>query len=102
MNETDDGFTTDGVVEQVTLHVRIPCVGCGRNLDTSETLGGHAVRTGNTTQTARYWLDDMRKRMVGAAGVRGWKIGQGGYRCAHCIAATIDKLGDTSTPERGG
>ena len=100
MNETDDGFTKDGVEEQVTLRVRIPCVGCGRHLETSETLGGDAVRTGNTTQTARYWLEDMRKRMIGTAGVREWKLRADGYRCAHCIAAEVDKLGATTTPER--
>jgi hypothetical protein len=100
MNESDDGFTTNGVVEMVTLHVRIPCVGCGRKLETSETLGGDAVRTGNTTQTARYWLEDMRKRMVGTAGVREWKLRTEGYLCAHCIAAEVDKLGDSVTPRR--
>jgi hypothetical protein len=92
---------SDLVKETVTLHVCITCSGCARKLETSEALPGDSVRTGNTTQQASYWLDGMRRRIVGAAAARHWAVQPGGvYRCAHCTAAEVDKLGSTVTQER--
>ena len=60
------------VVEQVTLRAFIECIGCSRKLDTSETLHGDSVRTGNHTQKASYWLDGMGQRIIGSAKARKW------------------------------
>jgi hypothetical protein len=84
--------TKEVVVESVTLRVRISCVTCPRQLDTSETLAGDAVRTGNTTQRASYWLDGMKARLIGAADARHWERREDGYHCAHCIASEEDHV----------
>jgi len=84
------------VVEQVTLRVYIECIGCQRKLETSDVLGGDCTRTGNTTQTAKYWLDDMGRRIIGSANIRKWERVAKGWRCAHCTAAEVDALGGTT------
>ena len=94
------------VREQVTIRVVIECNGCGRKLDTSETLPGDSLRTGNTTQRAEYWLDRMRERILGSAKARRWEhvdrdVKGGGWICAHCTAAEVDALGDSVTTRRG-
>ena len=89
------------VVEQVTLRAFIECIGCSRKLDTSETLQGDSVRTGNHTQKASYWLDGMGQRIIGSAKARKWERVEKGWRCAHCTAAEVDALG-TSVSLRAG
>lgn len=84
----------NGVEERVVLHVRIQCHGCSRKLETSESLDGDSVRTGNTTQNARYWLDSMTGRILHSAEARQWKRRTDGtWRCSHCIAVEVDPLG---------
>ncbi len=83
-----------GVQEQVTIRVWMQCAGCGRKLDTSETIPGNSLRTGNHTQRAEYWLDRMRASILGAAQSRQWDSTEKGPRCAHCRAAELDKLGN--------
>lgn len=89
------------VNETVTLRAWIACIGCGRKIDTSEALSGESVRTGNHTQRAAYWLDNMNARVRAAADASRWELLEKGYRCAHCTAAEVDKLGETVTPRRG-
>jgi 8-oxo-dGTP pyrophosphatase MutT (NUDIX family) len=88
------------VHESVILRVWVHCVGCGRNMETSEVLPGESLRTGNTTQTARYWLDDMNKRIAASAETRRWERLEKDWRCAHCTAAEVDVLGKSVTLNR--
>ena len=93
---------SDYVVERVMLEASVTCVGCGRELKEKESLDGHAVRTGNHTQAAGYWLDQMRARVLDRARKRAWSADdrKAGYRCAHCYAVDTDPLGATVTPEK--
>lgn len=88
----------NGVVEQVTLRVYIECYGCTRRLDTSETPPPDSVRTGNHTQRAAYWLEDMGRRILASATARRWEQTEKGWRCAHCTAADVDSLAKRHDP----
>jgi hypothetical protein len=76
----------DGVNEQVTLRAWIQCGVCARKLDMSEVPHPESVRTGNTTESAAYWLESMAGGILTAAGARRWEHTEKGWRCAHCVA----------------
>ena len=89
--------------ERVSLSVEFKCVSCTRMLARTATLDGDAVRTGNTTQKASYWLDQMQRELTSEAKQRGWQVFEGtrghGVYCAHCIAAERDPLSLTKIRE---
>jgi hypothetical protein len=86
------------VVEQVTLRVYLECFSCTRRIDTSETLPGESVRTGNHTQRAAYWLERMKRNILTSASTRRWEHLDKGWRCAHCTAAYVDSLAKKDDP----
>jgi hypothetical protein len=78
------------IQEQVKLTAFVTCWKCHRVIAVEETLDGDAVRTGNTTQTAKYWLDAMVVRVRAELGRHHWETVDEGWRCAHCSAEAVD------------
>ena len=90
------------IEESVCIRVSVTCASCKRQRGEKAELPGEALRTGNITQRAVYWLDQMDARLLNELKSRTWDKTEQGWRCAHCRAADIDRLARVKDPKEAG
>ncbi len=60
------------VTTKVILAASITCPKCGRKLVETADTDEESLSTGNTTQRASYWMNDLKNKVQAVAQRRGW------------------------------